>query len=168
VGGQEMTDLNFNIDFRNGVLNAIENANRVNGRSTIEGTKDAALPIMLRFAEQEIKASIERNDPPIVTLRALGELERMMTFLVDAGCLEFQSQIDSIRRGRDKIARTALKMLVERFLSQATPPEQVALISEGLVKIIEAGAWPNWQNEFNAAVDATVEARREAGCRSSI
>jgi hypothetical protein len=87
-------------------------------------------------------------------LAALRELETVLWFLVKSGHMEFLPYLQTIESGMARVARSAREQLVKSFLSPSTPPDELEEISLGLIELIECGAWPNWKEEFNAAVEA--------------
>lgn len=150
-GGDLSSHLLSLLALRTDVLNIVEWGNSMSAK---QATVTRAFTVLCKFLEEEIQKPVRREGPATEILQALFEYQQMLKLLIRAGHLEFKPHLQLIEQGMAKLFQTTRQQLVQRFLDPATTPEDHDLIRDSLVEIIEAGAWPNWQLEFNAAVDA--------------
>jgi hypothetical protein len=153
-----MNDFGFDLGLRMACANSIEQeslfqyAKKTGATAGVEPPRPL-LNILLEFTQEKVhRAAIEDHDF-MGALRALDESRVVMQDLVRFGHEEFKSNIVSIDRGLAKIAVAARKLIVGKYLDPKTSAEDVQLILPVLVELIERGAWPNWQVEFNEAVE---------------
>lgn len=149
-------DLDLDIDLRHEVFNAVEQRNlwafaQRTRKNNVAPPATSVMAILQDFCEEKIAAQFSAE--PLVSMKALVELRTVLGFLVSAGQVEFEMQIDQIDCGIVRIGRAARDQLVTRFLARETPAEELELISSTLVSMIEAGQWPEWRTEFDAAVE---------------
>jgi hypothetical protein len=90
---------------------------------------------------------------PLARATALCAMRRALENLVGSGYTEFLPLLSNLRIGLDRIVQAARRELVRSLLSPMTSDEEAGQIIQCLVELIEAGAWPNWKQEFNAAVE---------------
>jgi hypothetical protein len=151
-------DFGFDLGLRMDVANSIEQeslfqyARKTGATAGVEPPRPL-LNILLQFTQEKVhRAAIEDHDF-MGALRALDESRVVMQDLMKFGHPEFQVNIEVIDRGIARVGRAARERLVRDYLNPATKPEDVAEIQAALEQLIRRGAWPNWQVEFNEAVE---------------
>jgi hypothetical protein len=70
---------------------------------------------------------------------------------------ELEEQVRIIDAGLDRLLVTGRKQLLEAYL-RSQDPEEVLEISETLGQIISAGKWPEWQMDFDLAIEERCSA----------
>jgi hypothetical protein len=147
-------DLDIDLGFHLRAVNAVEQKNLWDASTPAQRRRldppPEVLGILEDYAHEKILRVAQQEGGLREAVKALSELLYVMRMLTRIGHPEFKGHIEKIETG---MARTRQR-LVREFLSPATPPDEVQLIEEALIHIIRRGAWPNWEREFNAAVEA--------------
>ena len=116
------------------------------------------LELLLEFSKEKIHRTI-RDGNRTQGLKAFLELEDVLRSLILFGFKEFEETLRQFDAAWDRLLVATRVRLVRDYLSAETPPEELSAIQAMLVEIIERGAWPNWRQEYDAAIDEEVERR---------
>jgi hypothetical protein len=151
-------DLDIDLGFRLAAINAVEQQNLFDFASPAQqrllNPPRPVLAILAEFAEKKIKRVARQEGGLLPALKALRELWHVVSDLVRwCGRPELKEILSTLEAGMTKIAQASRQRLVQSYLDPTTPPDEVEMINEALVYIISKGAWPDWQREFNEAVE---------------
>jgi hypothetical protein len=92
---------------------------------------------------------------PTIVARGLGTLRGTYRILIgmDHHTDLYAPLLANLEAGLNSVAVAARGKLLKQFLSPASNPEQVEQALQGLVELIDGGYWPQWQKDFNAALE---------------
>jgi hypothetical protein len=92
---------------------------------------------------------------PVIVTRGLSTLRGTYRILIgiDHHTDLYAPLLDDLEAGLNSVAIAARGRLLRQFLSPTSSPEQIELALQGLVELIDGGYWPNWQRDFNAALE---------------
>jgi hypothetical protein len=153
-----MNDLGIEIKLGLDCMNSVEQQNLYESMSPSRAKRAGIEPprpvlsILQEFFDEKIGRAIKEGNS-VRAVDALVDLRLVLIDLVRVGRTEFKADLARVDFEMARILRNCRQKLVERFLDPATSPEEARSISDTLVRIIQRGAWPNWQEEFNAAVE---------------
>jgi hypothetical protein len=159
-------DLGIDIRLRLDVLDCVEQHNLARYAAGIRKTgterpPTQVLEMLLEFMETKAQKAI-REGHTRQGARALCDAEIVLRDLVRYGHKEFQAILDGFEGGWRRCLQAARQRLVEAYLAAETPEEELPAIQALIVEIIERGHWPNWRQEYDAAINAEVERRRRS------
>jgi hypothetical protein len=168
--GDDPGDLGIDIRLRLDVLDCVEQRNLAMFANGIRKTGKEPPPIrvlemLLEFMETKVQKAM-REGHTLQGARALCDLEIVLRDLVRFGHKEFQATLDGFEGGWRRCLVAARTRLVKAYLDPATPDEEADQIHATLCEIIRRGAWPDWQREYAAAVDAAVERNSSAPAKA--
>jgi hypothetical protein len=92
---------------------------------------------------------------PVVVARGLSTLRSTLRTLVVRGHNDelYAPILADLEVKMNGLAIAARGALLKKFLSPASSPEEIEQALQGLVELIDGGYWPQWQRDFNAALD---------------
>jgi hypothetical protein len=110
------------------------------------------ISVFMEFSEQKIAGALNDNNL-MRAIWALGELRVVLSELLSAGRMELIPIIKMADAGIARIRAAVRTRLVRGYLDPTTSPDELQELRDGLIDLIRSGAWPNWQQDFNAAVE---------------
>jgi hypothetical protein len=157
------SDLDIELGLRLGVLNAVEQrnlANYANGvrRTGAEPAPTKVLEMLLEFMETKASRAVAKEDP-VRALQAIIDVDVVLRDLIRFGHAEFEPMHKKFKAGFARVAQAGRQRLVKAYLSLETPEEELPGIHKTLCEIIRRGAWENWWEEYDEAIEAEAERR---------
>jgi hypothetical protein len=92
---------------------------------------------------------------PVIVARGLSTLRSTLRALVLRGLNDelYGPILSDLEIKMNGLAVAARGKLLKQFLSPTSSPGEVEEALGALVELIDGGYWPNWQRDFNAAVE---------------
>jgi hypothetical protein len=113
------------------------------------------IEVLLDFAEQNIECAL-RDGENLHAVAGLVELRRVYSGLATV-YPEFREVFEPLDAGLDRLLVTCRTQLLKVYL-RSHDVDEVKAISETLAAIIAAGKWPDWQLDFDLAIEKRCEA----------
>jgi hypothetical protein len=123
------------------------------------------LELLLDFAEEKIHKTMREGNSSL-SLRACLELEDVLRSLILLGYREFEETMRQLDAAWARLLVATRIRLVRDYLDSSTPDEEAEQIHTMLCEIISRGAWPNWQEEYEEAVQAAIAGRKVVPLRA--
>jgi hypothetical protein len=147
-------DFGFHLDFRNEVLNAVEQANRIkcykNPKryfASLPFVEKPARPLLTIFNEFLIEKG-GRSAGPTRIMQVHVELHDLLVDLIRMGRVELKPGLAQLQAAFAGLVESMREWLIEDFRDPDTSDEDRDLIRDTLVYIIEHGGWENWQTDI--------------------
>jgi hypothetical protein len=144
--------------FHNSINKALNDRNRARFLKGIaprtpqtERAPIKVLELLLEFSKEKIHKTI-RDGNRTQGLKAFCELEDVLRSLICFGFKEFEETLRQFDAAWARLLVATRVRLVRDYLDPSTPNEEAQQIHAMLCEIIERGAWPNWEEEYEAAV----------------
>jgi hypothetical protein len=140
----------------NGMNKALQERNQIRFSKGIVPRKTERAPIkvlelLLEFSKEKIHRTI-RDGNRTQGLKAFLELEDVLRSLILFGFKEFEETLRQFDAAWDRLLVATRVRLVRDYLDPSTPEAEAVQVHAMLCEIIERGAWPNWEEEYEAAV----------------
>jgi hypothetical protein len=108
------------------------------------------LQTLLKFFEYHI-AHVMKNRENLHATAAFVEQRRVLEALSTV-YPELGKQVEVIDAGLDRLLVTGRQQLLKAYL-RSSNPEEIEELSDTLGRIIAAGKWPDWQIDFDLAIE---------------
>jgi hypothetical protein len=151
-----MRDGEFGPDlaFRNEVLNAVEQANRIKAYKGNAKRYFASLPFVEKPARplfvifNEFLEEKARGKDPKTVMQVHVELHDLLVALIKMGRVELKPGLAQLQAAFAGLVEDMREWLIADFRNPETPREDLDLIRDTLVYMIEHGGWPTWQTDI--------------------
>jgi hypothetical protein len=116
-------------------------------------TIERILDCIFNQLREDLRGITHHN--PVVVARGLSTLRGTLRTLVDRGLNDelYGPILSDLETKMNGLAVAARGRLLKTFLSPTSSPEEIEQALQGLTELISEGYWPNWQRDFNAALD---------------